>query len=603
MAGRDPFPMQSAEAAKMAASVNTREGDNWNSMNTKTGEETPSDAAIARSTLDEKEQGLMGGTKRMSTENDSDDEDENLDYLDRPIGQGPPTLLEKFIFRLYGPSFPVDEFLRILTLAMTLFFLIGGYWLLRSLKDAVLTAICGVEAIPKAKMLSVFVVLGVVTVYNKLLDTDIPKHNLFFYFGTFYFFIFASIAMLLNHPTIGLPNQQPSLGRLLGWVSYCSIESFGSVMVSLFWSFTNSTISLETAKAGYGLLVAMAQIGSILGPTIVNRYAESWGISKCYMVGAFSMLILQGTMKFYVSVYGGAPETKKEDDNGKDGKKKPKAGVMEGLTLFWEHNYIKGIFAISCLFMVEVTIVDFTMKVLAKEEFSTLHPCVNPADSCYGTGGLSAEATTAFTTFMGLFGQATNTLSFFLSLLGTSAVIRKLGLRTTLLLFPSLCLIIIVWIRINPTLWTVFGAMMLLKASSYALNNPTKEILYQPTASNVKYKAKSWIDIFGARGSKALGSVVTNAFSDSATNLVANGSLVGMAVASFLIWNARFMGLKFDEYMETGFIVGETDKNKEGESTESLEMAISQNEEEDTSCAIEGDDDETGQKKPVTSMV
>jgi len=275
MAGRDPFPMQSAEAAKMAASVNTREGDNWNSMNTKTGEETPSDAAIARSTLEEKEQGLMGGTTRRSTENDSDDEDENLDYLDRPIGQGPPTLLEKFIFRLYGPSFPVDEFLRILTLAMTLFFLIGGYWLLRSLKDAVLTAICGVEAIPKAKMLSVFVVLGVVTVYNKLLDTDIPKHNLFFYFGTFYFCIFASIAMLLNHPTIGLPNQQPSLGRLLGWVSYCSIESFGSVMVSLFWSFTNSTISLETAKAGYGLLVAMAQIGSILGPTIVNRYVNN----------------------------------------------------------------------------------------------------------------------------------------------------------------------------------------------------------------------------------------------------------------------------------------------------------------------------------------
>lgn len=597
MAGRDPFPMQSKEAAKMAASVNTGEGDDWNSMNTKTGSDTPSEAAIAASVLDEKDQGLIGGTKKIS-DDDSDDEDENIDFIDRPLGQGPPTLLEKFILRLYGPSFPVEEFLRILTLAMTLFFLIGGYWLLRSLKDAVLTAICGVEAIPKAKMLSVFVVLGVVTIYNKLLDTAIPKHQLFFYFGTFYFCLFASIAMLLNHPTIGLPNQEPSLGRLLGWISYCSIESFGSVMVSLFWSFTNSVISLETAKAGYGLLVAMAQIGSILGPTIVNKYAKSWGISKCYMVGAFCMLILQGTMRFYVSVYGAAPE--KKDDDAKDGKKKSKAGVMEGLTLFWEHNYIKGIFAISCLFMVEVTIVDYTMKVLAKEEFTTLHPCVNPAESCYGTGGMSAEATTALTTFMGLFGQATNTLSFFLSLLGTSAVIRKLGLRTTLLLFPSLCLIIIIWIRINPTLWTVFGAMMLLKASSYALNNPTKEILYQPTASNVKYKAKSWIDIFGARGSKALGSVVTNAFSDSATNLVANGSLVGMAVASFLIWNARFMGKKFDEYMASGFIVGESDINKEGESAQSLEMAIEQNADEDTSCAIEEDE---GEKKPVTSMV
>jgi AAA family ATP:ADP antiporter len=50
--------------------------------------------------------------------------------------------------------------------------MIGGYWLLRSLKDPVLTALCGVGSIPKAKMLSVFVVLGVVAVYNHLLDEE-----------------------------------------------------------------------------------------------------------------------------------------------------------------------------------------------------------------------------------------------------------------------------------------------------------------------------------------------------------------------------------------------------------------------------------------------
>ena len=47
--------------------------------------------------------------------------------------------------------------------------------------------------------------------------------------------------------------------------------------------------------------------------------------------------------------------------------------------------------------------------------------------------------------------------------------------------------------------------MLLLKGFSYCLNNPCKEILYQPTSSSVKFKAKSWIDIFGQRGSKALG--------------------------------------------------------------------------------------------------
>ena len=31
----------------------------------------------------------------------------------------------------------------------------------------------------------------------------------------------------------------------IGWFSYCAIESFGSIGVSLFWAFVNATIDLE----------------------------------------------------------------------------------------------------------------------------------------------------------------------------------------------------------------------------------------------------------------------------------------------------------------------------------------------------------------------
>ena len=114
-------------------------------------------------------------------------------------------------------------------------------------------------------------------------------------------------------------------------------------------------------------------------------------------------------------------------------KTKPKAGVLEGLKLLYEHNYVKGIFAISALFMVEVTIVDCTMKALANDYFTSLHPCQEgmPCWDVSGPGnpGVSKDATEAFTAFTGLFGQATNTLSFFMSLLGISAVIRYLVLN------------------------------------------------------------------------------------------------------------------------------------------------------------------------------
>ena len=616
---RDPYPMTSAEAQALEATVPQEQagGRSWANMTTEsqvdtskldgTAEDASSRGSLKWKSNQDGEEDIYADTDK---EDPSDVEDPVLDVpldelrgtaWDRRIGS-----LKRSSFalyqRLYGDKLPPEEMIRILTLATTLFFMIGGYWLLRSLKDSVLMALCGIKAIPKAKMLSVFVVLGVVSVYNHLLDSDIPKHQLFYVFGTFYFLLFTAIGFMLMHPNIGLPNKYQSEDRVLGWVSYCAIESFGSVMVSLFWSFANSNISLETAKASYGVMVATAQLGSIIGPAVVQVFSNTWGLAKCYLLGAWIMLLLQGTMYYYVKTYGSAEEqqAKRDAEAAAAGVKKKatkeKAGILEGLYLFWEHNYVKGIFAISCLFMVEVTIVDFTLKMLAKEYFSEEFPCYQSDTTCYnartGEYGLTEDATKAIASFMGLFGVATNSLSFIFSLLGTSAVIRYFGLRLTLLLFPSLCLFVIIIVRLRPTLYVVFLAMILLKANSYALNNPTKEMLYQPTGPAVRYKAKSWIDIFGARGSKALGSVVTNAFSDSAEVLVANGSLVGMAVASFLIWNARFMGKKFEEYSESGYIVGE-DNDPE---SDNIQMAINQNEIDDTSCALNADEDEESEE-------
>ncbi|KAH8057785.1 TLC ATP/ADP transporter [Aureococcus anophagefferens] len=449
---------------------------------------------------------------------------------------------EEVFTRLYG-KMSFEEKLRLIWLSSTLFFIIGGYWLLRSLKDPVIATICGVEYIPKAKMLSVLVVTVLVFVYNKLIDM-FPKHQLFYIVGGFYATLFTIIAVGLALPatsSLSIYNTEPSPYRLLGWVSYCSIESFGSIGVSLFWAFTNSTYNLEGAKKAYGLMVARA-----------------------------------------ARLHRGADDLRKAEAEAaaSGGKKKAKAGMTEGLVLFWKYHYVKGIFALSCLFMVEVTILDYSMKVLAKGKFDGEHP------------GDPTAATQAFATFMGVFGQAANGLSFVFSLLGTSMVIRRLGLNKTLLLFPTLCLGAICCVYTTPTLEMVFLAMLLLKGFSYCLNNPCKEILYQPTSSSVKFKAKSWIDVFGARGSKALGSVVTNQFADSAADLLTSGSFVAMGVSSFLIYVAYWQGAQFDALIESGVKVGEEPVYAPPEG------------DDDTSCGMDDDKggDGAGDKKTVIAV-
>ncbi len=81
-----------------------------------------------------------------------------------------------------------------------------------------------------------------------------------------------------------------------------------------------------------------------------------------------------------------------------------------------------------------------------------------------------------------------------------------------------------------------------MKGMSYALNNPTKEILYQMTSTTIKFKCKSWIDTFGQRSAKATGSLVTNAFASSVADLVTYGSLVGIVGSGLLIWVSQYMG-------------------------------------------------------------
>jgi len=480
---------------------------------------------------------------------------------------------EKVFTTLYGELAPEDR-IRSMWLGGTLFFIVGGYWLLRSLKDPVLATICGVQYIPKAKILSLFVVTGFVTVYNKLIDM-FPIHQLFYIVGCFYACAFTVLALALSHPTLGVANTESSPYRVLGWISYCTIESFGSIGVSLFWAFCNSAMNLEQAKSAYGIIVAGAQIGAICGPTIVTTLAEDFGVPFCYFCGAGCMMMMVFIVYLYTNKFG-IQENSGSNGSAND-KKKKKGGVFEGLKLFWDHHYVKGIFAISCLFMVEVTILDYTMKVLAKGEFDELYPD-DPA-----------AATRAFATFMGRFGQATNTLSFSFSLLGTSFIIRRIGLNYTVIAFPTCCFIAVVCVYLYPNLYSVFSAMLLLKGFSYSLNNPCKEILYQATTKAVKFKAKSWIDVFGARGSKAGGSLVTNAFSDSAANLLTYGCFVAMGVSSFLIYVAWFMGTKFDEYMASGYLVG-------SESEATVDLPAMQAVQDDTSCGLEeeGQDEESG---------
>jgi hypothetical protein len=97
---------------------------------------------------------------------------------------------------------PQRQFPRIVFHGLILAFIIGGFWLLDSLKDPVLANIVGIEYQPTAKFISVLTTLSIVCCYDYL-STLVSKPNLFHIVATVFGLTFVVLSALLGDPATG----------------------------------------------------------------------------------------------------------------------------------------------------------------------------------------------------------------------------------------------------------------------------------------------------------------------------------------------------------------------------------------------------------------
>uniref|UniRef100_A0A7S0IL69 ADP,ATP carrier protein n=1 Tax=Calcidiscus leptoporus TaxID=127549 RepID=A0A7S0IL69_9EUKA len=472
-------------------------------------------------------------------------------------------MLSAVVRVLYG-ELPHEKLVQASFFSALLCFVVGIYWMMRSLKDSVFATVVGLEYQPMAKMLSLVVVTVMLFLYNKLVDV-IPRHELFKVICGGYSAIFLCTAVMLKSTTYGLYGPDDlalpaSPMRLLGWVHYFAIESYGSLVVSLFWQYTNSQVALKEAKAQYGLIVAGGQVGAISGCTLVVS-SKKLGVAELYGAGGLLTLVSPVIVYFYLRRFPPSLAASGSSSSGGASAKRVAPGLFEGLRLLFKHPYVLGIFAVSALFEIIATILDYQMKVLGKAAHSS---------------------TADFASFMGLFGQATNSVSLVFSVVGTSFVIRSLGLRYTLMLFPVALMAVVCVVYYSPSMWVLFWVMVTIKGLSYALNNPSKEMLYMVTTDSIKFKAKSWIDVFGGRASKALGSVITNTFKKPVTALMLYGSLISFGIAAALLLITSALGRAFERLTATDQIIG-------------MDAADG----EETRALTDGEDDKEDEESPL----
>jgi len=418
-------------------------------------------------------------------------------------------------------SFNQDEAKKFAYLAATFLFLIGVYWLLRSVKDSILASTVGIKYQPLAKILSLCFLVPLILGYSKLVDI-FKKHSLFYYIGGFYAILFFTIGYLLGRPGIGLSNTVEDPSRIIGWVTYLGVESFGSLMVALFWSFVASSTNPESAKIGYPFIISGAQFGSVGGPFLASN-AEFFGVDGLMYIATSWILIMMVLINIYVRVI--PPHLTGLDSTTEAKESAKKTGMLEGLRLLFKHKYIAGIFCVATFYEIIGTILDFQMKLVARQAYITPE---------------------TYTEFMAKFGMSCNISTMVVTLLGTSFIMRKWGLTFCIVSFPITVGCVVIFVYFFASKWVFFGAMIVIRCFTYALNNPAKEIMYIPTSKDIKFKTKGWIDMFGARSMKATGSLVNNTFKESTQALLNYGTLISLCVVFAWIFIASYVGKTFE---------------------------------------------------------
>jgi AAA family ATP:ADP antiporter len=399
----------------------------------------------------------------------------------------------QWVCRFNFGAFEREEFKKFLRMGLIFAFIIGVYWTLRPLKDAIFIQFVDKLQLPFAKTVSVLALLPLVMFYTKLLEKT-SREKMLVILPTFYgivtlvfsvcvLFIQSSVEQIASSSFLGLITI-----RSLGYLWYLFVESFGSLMVALFWAFAADTTEPTAAKRGFPLVVAIGQMGGILLPYNLGGLPHRLGWSTDFIsvmsLGLLTLCVVP-LVRYFLRVTPHEMLRSFHGTNERVEETNQEPGFLEGLKLLLKHRYLIGIFAANFIYEVVVTIFDYNFKIAACSQYSGV----------------------ALSQYLSLYGSSVNVVSLACLILGISNVTRFLGVGVALAAMPVIVAGALFGFLTMNSLTFLFALMVGSKAINYALNGPALKQLYIPTTPDVKFKAQAWIETFGSRSSKQAGSL------------------------------------------------------------------------------------------------
>ena len=268
-------------------------------------------------------------------------------------------------------------------------------------------------------------------------------------------------------------------GAVVAVAFYIFVDIFSVIIVEQFWSLTNTIYTTDVGKRWYGFVATGGLVGGVIGGKVASSLLKHTPLTtEDLLLVAAAMLVVLFFLNLFMSRLG----IYQELPNGSE----PEAAAGDWQLLV-RNRYLLLIAAIILLSQLVEPIVEYQF--------------LKSVESAY-------RETDARTAYLSDFFAALGLVSIAINLGITPLVHRYLGVMVGLIAQPLMVSLFSIAYMTQPTLMIASALKISDRGLSYSINRASKELLYIPIDPVRTYQAKAWIDMFGYRLFKVVGSVL-----------------------------------------------------------------------------------------------
>jgi AAA family ATP:ADP antiporter len=291
---------------------------------------------------------------------------------------------------------------------------------------------------------------------------------------------------------------------------------FSVLLISQFWTLANDIFDARQAKRIFGFIGGGSSLGGIMGSTLL-QFAQVVGTTNLLLVSASLLAVCMGVV-LYVLNKRKDVELTGVTSTGEEGG----VGVGNALGLLRASKHLQVIalvisFAAIGAYVIEQQLnmavedhVEGQAEVAAQQAVASVRAAGGDEAAQNAAAEEARKGTTdQITKLLGLVQLATSVIGFVIQIWLVSKIQRYLGVGFALLLLPVSMGISASLILLTGMLWSTQVARITDTALRYTVDKTTREILFLPLPTDLKYQAKPFVDVTMDRFAKGIGGVLT----------------------------------------------------------------------------------------------